>query len=310
MILSVTLNPSVDHALFVHEIRLGDVNRPYRVETDAGGKGVNLSRVTAELGAPSAATGFLAGSAGEYVLGVLEHQGVRAEFAWLDGETRQNFSVEDDSDAPPTSFNSPGPRVTPSAYAEFLAICERLAQEATYVAISGSIPPGVADDAVADLVHRFRAAGDGVAVDCDGEVMRHAMRARPTLIKPNQNEAERLLGRPVPENPTEAIEAAHALREMGAESVILSLGKHGAVLARAEGTWIAVPPEVETRSTIGSGDSMLGGFLAGWRQGLSDEDALRLGTACGAATATTNGTEIARSPVIAHLLPAVRSWAV
>ncbi|RYG85468.1 1-phosphofructokinase, partial [bacterium] len=113
MLLSVTLNPSVDHALFLTELKVGDTNRVTRTERDAGGKGINLSRVYAEMGGETIASGFLGGGTGAYVRGVLEAQGVRHDFVTTSGETRLNFSVEDESHGKPTTFNERGPEISP-----------------------------------------------------------------------------------------------------------------------------------------------------------------------------------------------------
>lgn len=304
MILSVTLNACVDHATFVDELRVGDTNRVLRTETDAGGKGVNLSRVTAELGAESHASGFLGGDTGEFVKSVLEHQGVRCAFVWVQGKTRINFSVEDAHGGPPTTFNSTGPTLSEDEWGALVAWCGHLGASRPTVAMGGSIPPGAPADAFAVLASLFRERGCFVAMDADGEPMRLGLRAGPDLIKPNVAEASRLLGRSLP-NLDARVRAALDLREAGIAEVLLSMGGEGALLARDEGVWRAVPPKVVVRSTIGSGDSLLGGYLVGRERGVSTAEALALGTACGAATATTDGSEIARRPVVERLLPEV-----
>lgn len=153
----------------------------------------------------------------------------------------------------------------------------------------------------AHLVGLLKSAGCYVALDADGKRMALGLGANPHLIKPNTSEAEGLLGRAI-EGLDEHCRAAIELAALGAESVLLSMGKDGAVLYRPHGMWHATPPKVEVRSTIGSGDSLLGGYLAGLSKGMDDGEALRLGTACGAATATTDGSQIARREVIESLL--------
>jgi len=301
VILSVTLNPCVDYAAFCNGIELGEVNRVTRTETDAGGKGVNLSRVVRELDVPTVATGWLGGEAGEFVANVLAHQGVNADFVPIAGETRVNFSVEDGSGRPPAQFNAPGPLIAADDLARLEAKLQAIAPGHRYAAIGGSAPPGVPDDVFAQLVALLRVAGCYVALDADGKRMALGLRSNPHLIKPNTSEAEGLLGRTI-EGLDEHCRAAHELAGLGAESVLLSMGKDGAVLYRPHGMWHAIPPKVEVRSTIGSGDSLLGGYLAGLATGLDDAEALRLGTACGAATATTDGSQIARREVIDSLL--------
>lgn len=304
MILTVTLSPCIDQTLFVDGLRPFDTNRVLRIETDAGGKGINLARVAAELGADSVATGFLGGGPGAFIKKVLDTQGVVQEFVEIEGDTRTNFSVEDGSGQPPTTFNSKAPPVSPVEYDRLVARVTELAQSANWVTFGGSLPTGVSVEAYYELGGIIKKAGKRLLVDADGEAMRRALDAKPHLIKPNSREAGRLLGRSV-ESVDDAVFAAEELRQYlepdGA--CLVSLGSDGAVIASADGTYIGRPIEVEAVSTIGSGDSMLGGMLAAFERGAPIVDAFKLGLAAGAATAATDGSEIARKPVVESLLP-------
>lgn len=303
MIVTVTVNPSVDHAIFLDRLKLHDTNRVKRTETDAGGKGVNLARVAAELGVDVIATGFLGGGSGAYVRKVLDQQGVRHDFVELEAETRINFSVEEGSDEPPTTFNEPGPTISPENLEELLERCRNLAPRAKWATIGGSLPPGIPPDFFKTLGNLFHEAGLRVALDADAEALRQGLEARPDFIKPNAKEAERLLGVTIA-SPDDAIVAARKLRSNLADDamVVLSMGEDGAVMACQEGLWIGRSPKVDARSTIGSGDSLIGAMLWAIEQGTSLEDSFRWGIAAGAATATTDGSEIARRPVIEKLL--------
>lgn len=306
MILSITLNPCIDHALFVDRLKPHDANRVVRVERDAGGKGINLSRVIAELGGTTVATGFLGGGTGNYIRHVLDEQGAVHRFHPISGETRVNFSVEDESDEPPTSFNERGPTITSEELNGFRSLLPDLVYAARWIAVGGSMSPGVPKEFYTELVRFAKAQGVRILVDADGEAMVHALAAKPDLVKPNSVEAARLLGRSV-ETDEEAVAGAIELaRNLATDGIaILSRGDKGAMLACAEGVYEGKPPKVDVRSTIGSGDSLLGGFLFALEDGQSIANAFRLGIACGAATATTSGSEIARKPVIESILPAV-----
>ncbi len=295
MIVSVTLNPCVDRVVFVPGLRVGDTNRVERVETDAGGKGVNLSRVVAELGGRTIATGFLGGGTGAQIRHVLHSQGVHNSFVEAAGATRVNTSIES-GDGPPTTLNEAGPTISEEEWHRLLAHCENLFHRADWVALGGSLPPGVPPDAFRTLGELARREGCRVLLDADGEAMRLGVQMRPDLIKPNLREAERLLGTALPDR-SAAVSAARDLRSM-AENVIVSMGKDGAALATADGAWLGRSPQVESRSTIGSGDSMLGALLWALGEGSDWPEALRWGLAAGAATATTDGSEIARKPVV------------
>jgi len=308
-LLSITLNPAVDHALFVDGLKTQDVNRIVRKETDAGGKGVNVARVAQELGAAAYATGFLGGGPGLFVRRVLDLQGVTHDFVETEAETRTNFSVEDlQNDDPPTSFNERGGPINSQEWDQLLDRCERISGGCQWVAIGGSLPDGIPDDAYALLVRLFRQKGCLVVLDADGEAMVKGMESMPDFIKPNADEAARLLGRPI-ENLNEAVEGAKELRGRLSSSraiVVLSRGSEGAVLV-ADGLCLnGTPPEVEVKSTIGSGDSMIGGMMFALLDGRDLREAFQWGIAAGAATATTDGSKIARRDMVLDLFDQVR----
>lgn len=309
MILSVTLNAAVDQIFFIEGLKAHDTNRVREVQTDAGGKGINLSRIVGEMGGLSVATGFLAGSTGAYIRSVLDHQGVTHDFVEVPGETRINLSVES-GDGPPTTFNQRGPEISAEAWTELKAKLSDRARSAEWVAFGGSLPPGVTPEAFVELGQIARDAGAKVLIDADGEPMRQAMAWGPDLIKPNRAEAERLLGHDLPDRAAEEralAELLQQLREAGSAdpTVVLSLGGDGALLGRAEGAWFAPAVSISVRSTIGSGDSLLGGLLASRQRGEDWPTALSWGAAAGAATATTDGTQIGRRADIWALQPQV-----
>ncbi len=303
MILSVTLNPCIDQTLFVEGLAPHDTNRVTRAETDAGGKGVNLSRVVVELGGDSLATGFLGGGAGAYIRRVLDLKGVRHDFVEIDGDTRTNFSVEDGSDQPPTTFNAKGPAITPEEWDALMQKLREHAAGAKWVALGGSLPQGVPVEAYKLLGIAAKTAGARLALDSDGEAMRRGLEARPHLIKPNGREAGRLLGRKV-ESVEEAVFAAEELRQYLEDDgvCVVSIGAAGAVMASPDGTFIGRPIAVDAKSTIGSGDSLVGGMLGALDNGADLSEALRAGMAAGAATATTGGAEIANRAKVDELL--------
>ncbi|MCW5936706.1 MAG: 1-phosphofructokinase family hexose kinase [Fimbriimonadaceae bacterium] len=306
MILTVTLNPAVDETLFVEGLHPHDRNRVTRVETDAGGKGVNLSRVAAELGAETVATGFLGGQSGMFVRTVLDRQGVRHDFVEVATPTRTNVLVEDGSGKPPTVFSALGPVITGLDWENLLGRVAQHLGRAAWVCTGGSNPQGLEPNSLRLLGEMAKNAGVKWALDADGDVMEQGLDAGPDLIKPNGDEAARLLGSPV-RTVKQALEAADALtdrlHEAGSHSptVIVSLGAQGAVMACQDRLYVAEPIEVESNSTIGSGDSLVAGFLVGLSRGLSPADCLRLGSAAGAATALTDGTEIGRRSQIEGL---------
>ncbi len=304
MILTVTLNPCIDRTIFVEKLLHGDTNRVLRTETDAGGKGLNLSRVAAELGGQTCALGFLGGGSGAFIRCVLDDQGVVHDFVDVAGDTRINVSIEEEIGGPPTTLNERGPEISSEAWEALLSKCQTWASKSVWACLGGSVPPGLGKDAYRTLGMLLKEAGCKLALDADGEVMKLGLEASPQFIKPNAHEAERLLGRPM-DTEAACISGAVELQQRGIDFVVISRGADGAVLACSEGVWTAESPRVKAGSTIGSGDSLVAGFLWGLETGKTIEEAFRWGVACGAATATTSGAEIARKPVILQLEPLV-----
>lgn len=304
--MSVTLNPCVDHTLFTGRLALHDRNVVLRTETDAGGKGVNLSRVAAELDVETSATGFLGGDAGQFVSAVLAKQAVDNKFYPIPGQTRTNISVES-GDGPPTVFAEKGPQVSKEDWDRFLHRFESLAKDAHWVALGGSLPPGLPDEAYRDLLLVARDKGARVLLDADGGPMKSGLLAKPDMVKPNRDEATRLLAkdiRTLDEARKAAIDIRAQLSDLGV--AIVSMGSMGAAMAFPGGSAIAHGVAVQARSTIGSGDSLLGAVLARSCHGDDWPTCLRWGTASGAATAESNGSDIGRRPEIERLLPQVR----
>lgn len=307
MILTVTANPSIDETLFLEELKLNDRNSITKIETDAGGKGANLSRVAVELGGESTATGFIAGETGEMVLRVLRRQGVVTEFIEVEGVTRTNFQIETAKDEPPTALSGPSPITNEKDWQKLVEKISELAPKANWVALGGSIPTGGSDSVYRTLADLAHLKGAKVMIDADGRLMELAMEANPDLIKPNEAEAERLLGWEVKDR-TDAIKAAKELRERLAKKnskamTIVSIGSQGAALSSTEGEFFGEAVKVHVKSTIGSGDSMLAGFLVALEKGKGFAECLAWGLAAGAATASTGGTEIAQRSVFESLLP-------
>ncbi len=306
MIVTATLNPSVDRTLIVDAFRQGDVNRVLRTETDAGGKGINLARVAKEMGADALALGLVAGGTGAYVRSVLDRECVPHDFIEVSGETRMNVTVQlDDASAPSSSFNERGPEVPGEAWNELVEKCRARGVKARWGCVGGSIPPGLKSDALLVLAKVLKSDGCRLALDADGDALRFGLQATPDLVKPNAREAEKLFQMPV-RTKAQCLDAAKKLYDMGVAIAVVSRGAAGAVMVCGDGTFDGLSPIVETKSTIGSGDSMVGAMLWAIEEGKELVEAFAWGLAAGAATAATNGAEICRRPVVEKLLSQVR----
>jgi 1-phosphofructokinase family hexose kinase len=300
MIVTLTLNPAVDKTVFVPALRLGQVNRIARSQIDPGGKGINVSRVVHRLGRPTVAFGFLAGNLGAIVTRALDEEGVAHRFVWVEGETRLDVVVVDEERGLSTNLYDRGPTVAGTDLDRLLEDVGRWMRSARVLVAAGSVPPGVPRDVYAGLLREASDAGVQTILDADGDTLRAGLAGRPTLIKPNVREAEALLGRRLPDLAT-VVAGARELVARGPRIVVLSMAAEGSICATADRVLQAIPPAVERRSTVGSGDSLVAGLAIALAEGQDLVDGLRLGTAAGAATAATRGTELGAAPDIERL---------
>lgn len=304
MILSLTLNPAVDKTLFVRTLTVGRLNRVERSQIDPGGKGINVSRIVHRLGRPTIAFGFLAGNLGAIVTRALDEEGVAHRFVWVDGETRLDVVLVDEATGASTNVYDRGPTVTGVDVDRLLADVGRWLPAARVLVAAGTVPPGVPVDVYARLLAEASHVGVQTILDADGETLRAGLAGRPTLIKPNVAEAETLLGRRLPDV-TAVVAGARDLVARGPRVVVVSMGAEGSICATAGRVLHAMPPAVERRSTVGSGDSLVAGLAIALAAGSDPVEGLRLGTAAGAATAATRGTELGVAEDIERLAPQV-----
>ena len=300
LIVTITLNPAIDEAIALDEVRMGALNRCELDAVDPGGKGLNASRVIARLGRATLALGFVAGVTGELVRSRLDGEGVPHSFDEVDGLTRINVMLLEHATARRTRLYLPGPRVTPRDMGRLYARLETVARGATVV-IGGSIPPGLPLTVYGELVEWLHVRGARAIVDASGAALEHALAAGPELIKPNVEEAAELLGRPI-DGDDAALDAAATFRRLGVERVVISQGADGAIGLDASGAWKARPPAVLVRSTVGSGDSMVAGLAIAIDEGRGLCEGLRLGSAAGAATSTVIGTALGSRDDIERLI--------
>ena len=297
MIYTLTLNPAVDYILRLPAITEGATNRATSASVRFGGKGINVSLVLRELGVETTALGFSAGFTGEALEEELKRLGVLTDFVRLpDGMTRINVKLG--TNAAETEINAPGPAVSPEALEALLAKLDGLTAADTLV-LAGSVPPSLPRDLYARILKRLDGRGIRFVVDTEGEALSATLPFRPFLIKPNRAELEALVGHSLPSE--DALRsAAFSLCEAGARNVLISLGGDGALLLDEYGDFHAAPAAtIHPVSTVGAGDSMVAGFLAGVSRGY--DYALKLGIAAGGATAAVEG--VATREDILGLLP-------
>lgn len=302
MIYTLTLNPNIDYFMRLQApAQLGQINRAEREWMLPGGKGVNVSLVLSRLGAPTRALGFVAGECGDLFLSLLRTYRCPADFVRLPcGQTRINVKLEGPDE---TAFNGKGPDLTPQSLEALVQTLADLSADDTLV-LSGNAPANL-PAAFDELAQLANARGAKLVVDTAGEPLRRALAFRPFLIKPNADELAELCRAPVP-NAEAAASLARTLRAQGVENVLVSLGADGAVLAASDGRVYraASQGEFAIRSTVGAGDSMLAGFLAGLHDGRGCDGALQLAAAAGTATACSDA--LAEAAEITAVLPRIR----
>jgi 6-phosphofructokinase 2 len=299
---TVTVNPALDLTYRVAEIVFDDTVRAEEVLRSPGGKGINVSRVVARLGHPTVAMGFVGGRAGEELRERLEAETVRTWFTHIAGTTRTNAIVQD-SGGHQIRVSGPGTPVTPSDVERLVESLFDL-RAPDVLALCGSLLPGIPDGFYTEVTRRAMEDGIRVAVDADGRELQAAVEVGAFLIKPNRYELERLTGKEVGTR-EDAVVASKPLLRHGISAVLTSLGAQGAVLVTDECSLHAYAPRVTVDSAVGAGDAMLGGALVAAVDGEPWETVLRLGVACGTATAMTPGTELCDLPQVEALLPKV-----
>ena len=287
MIYTVTFNPAIDYVVRLDApLEVGEVNRACGEDCVLGGKGINVSGVLAQLGCPSVALGFVAGETGAWLERGLAVQGLHTDFVHLEkGMTRINVKIKAGQE---TELNGAGPDIPESAMQQLEEQLDAL-NENDILILAGSIPRSLPQDTYERLLARLQGKGVRAVVDATRDLLVNVLQYRPFLIKPNDHELGEIVGREL-KTDEEIIAAARALQEKGARNVLVSMAGDGALLVDETGKVHRIGcPKGKVVNSVGAGDSMVAGFVAGWMQTGSYDMALRLGTACGSATAFSLG---------------------
>ena len=288
MIYTVTFNPAIDYVVRLDRpLAVGKVNRAKGEDCVLGGKGVNVSGVLAQLGCESVALGFVAGETGAWLERGLAAQGLRTDFVHLaHGMTRINVKIKAGQE---TELNGAGPDIPESAMQELEAKLDRLQKDDVLV-LAGSIPASLAQTTYERLLARLAGRGVRAVVDATRDLLVNVLPYQPFLIKPNNHELSEIAGVPL-ESDEEITAAARDLQAKGACNVLVSMAGDGALLLDENGGVHRIGcPKGKVVNSVGAGDSMVAGFVAGyWQSGGDYDAALKLGTACGSATAFSLG---------------------
>ena len=290
MIYTVTFNPAIDYVVRLdRELQVGDVNRARGEDCVLGGKGINVSGVLAQLGCESVALGFVAGETGAWLERGLAAQGPeKTNFVHL-GPRYDPHQRQDQGPGQETELNGAGPDIPEAA---MKALEEKLdaLQKDDILVLAGSIPASLAQTTYERLLARLEGRGIRAVVDATRDLLVNVLPYKPFLIKPNNHELSEITGVRLT-NDKEIAAAAHMMQDKGARNVLVSMAGDGALLLDEHGTVYRIGcPRGKVVNSVGAGDSMVAGFVAGYQQSGGDyEAALRLGTACGSATAFSLG---------------------
>jgi len=280
MILTVTLNVALDVTYGLPRIEWRQANRVATVSCRAGGKGVNVARVLHSMGVDVMITGFAGGVTGDAIRADVAAAGIPDRLVRIGGESRRTLVLAEPDHA--TLFNEPGPQIWSEEWGVFLTTFAGLLVDCQALVLSGSLPPGVPDDAYAALLRMAADAGVPGLLDAEGMPLKAGLAGRPAIAKPNARELEAVVGRSGTSVP-DLLHAASELRAWGAESVVVTRGADGLVASTPDGNWAGVAPERVSGNPTGAGDAVAAALVLGlvegqpWPERLAD--ALALGTA-------------------------------
>lgn len=288
MIYTVTFNPSLDYVVQVEHFQGDAVNRTSEEHVYPGGKGNNVAVIASNLGMKSRALGFKAGFTGAAMEQMLQEFGCDTDFIALEeGVTRINVKVKKVKSDDEFEINGQGPRIPDEKIRQLYEKLDAL-ESGDVLVLSGSIPNTLPDDMYERIMERLAGTGVRISVDATKDLLMNVLKYHPFLIKPNNHELGEMFGVTL-ESDDEIAEYARKLQEMGARNVLVSMAGDGAILVTEDGSVLKqLPPAGEVVNSVGAGDSMVAGFLAGYLKTGSYVEALKLGTAAGSATAFTS----------------------
>ena len=282
MVYTVTLNPALDYVMKLKALRTDDINRTDGEEIYYGGKGINVSVILTQLGIPNTALGFLGGFTGKKLEEMLKNDNVSCDFNYLkNGDTRINVKIKADKEI---DLNACGPEITKEDMQSFLRKLDSI-KSGDYLILAGSIPNTLPDDIYEQILERVGDRNINCVVDATGDLLKNVLKYKPFLIKPNHHELGDLFSVQI-KSDDDIVKYSKKLQEMGARNVLVSMAKDGAMLTDENGCVHKIGnAKGKLINSVGCGDSMVAGFTAGYIKTADYSYALRLGSACGNATA-------------------------
>lgn len=302
MITTVCMNPCFDKTAETDKINVGDVTRLKNVRVDVGGKGVNVAIVFRRLNEAARCVGCLGEENADRFLRMIAKEDVSFDYMSVPGEVRTNLKLLDNTQDVVSEFNEPGVSLSEEQIQQFIQLLKEKSVDSHYVVLSGRLPNGCPENTYQRCLHALD--GKKCILDTAGESLLHGIKEKPYLIKPNLPEMQAIMRKEL-RTLREIRDAAMFLISYGAQNVVVSMGKTGAVFVNEKRTLFAPALRVEARSTVGAGDAMIGGILTGLMRGANLTEAFRFGVAAGAASVMTDGTQLVRKADFDVLLPKV-----
>src|SRR5579884_1218218 len=289
-IATVTLNPAIDQTVRVNQFQTNRVNRGQAMQFDAGGKGVNVASFLADAGHNVAVTGFLGQENAAIFERFFARKHIEDHFVRIAGSTRIGVKIVDEVRRQTTDINMPGLSASSEALDGLLQKIDQLSTTCDWFVLAGALPPGAPANIYARVITQLKGRGKQVVLDTSNDALLQGVQAGPTIVKPNIDELQQLVGAPL-RGEAAIEEAARQLLGNGIQLVVVSMGEQGALFVDQAGALIAIPPSVSVKSTVGAGDAMVAGLISGKVQGLSLPESARLATAFSLGTITRVGSD-------------------
>ena len=288
MIYTVTFNPAIDYIASVNKLKINEINRTESEKILAGGKGINVSIVLKNLGMESIALGFVAGFSGEEIKRRLEYLGIKTDFVYIpDKFSRINIKLQEEKEnkvLEETAINGQGPEILDEYVEKIMSKIERL-QKDDFIVLAGSAAKNMKEDIYEKICNKVKEKNVQIIADATGKLLVNVLKHKPFLIKPNKKELEEIFEKEIKTN-EEVVKYAKKLQEMGAENVLISMDKDGAILITKDKKMLySKAPKGKVINSVGSGDSMVAGFITGYINYQDYEKALKMGIAAGSASA-------------------------
>lgn len=285
MIITLTLNPSIDRTVLVDNMELNRVLKAQGSLASAGGKGINVSRALKRLGVDSLALTLCGGETGKQIEENLKKETITHNIMWIKEQSRNCYGIIDSKSGAETVINEYGPVVSEQEIEKFIALFESLVKDGDYISISGSAARGFSEEIYKDIIIIAKKANTKVLLDTSGVILEKGVQAKPFMVKINRNEMENLAGKKLSDN----LQLIAEMEKLQVESVVVTNGENE-TLALMEGKlYMVTPPQVKTLNSWGSGDSVMAGILYGLSTGLPFHDTIKLAMAAGTANTLTYG---------------------